>query len=233
MFRFKQFTVHHDLCAMKVGTDGVLLGAWADVADAGRILDVGCGSGVIALMLAQRFPMAQIDAVEIDAAACEQAAANFADSPFARRLQVIHSDVRQYVPAQFYDSIVVNPPFFIRSLKSPDARRSTARHNDDLSFTDLLNHSRRLLVADGHLFLIVPFDAWESLQAAAVNEQFTLRRKTIVYAIENRPPKRLLLEYSLENSHQLPTEDRLNIQNADGAYSLSYRELTQAFYLKF
>ena len=138
-FTFKQFVVKHDMCAMKVGTDGVLLGSWADGGD--RILDIGTGTGLIALMMAQRFDGAHIDCIDIDPKACQQARGNVADSRFSSRINVYHSDVSSFEPPQQYDSIVCNPPFFSESLKCPDEQRSMARHTDSLLPQDLFRHT--------------------------------------------------------------------------------------------
>lgn len=129
-FRFKQFTVRHDRCAMKIGTDAILLGAWAAAVEPERILDIGTGSGIIALMLAQRFPTANVTAVEIDLAACEQACGNFAAAPFYDRLTLTRSAVQDFRSKDQYDLVVCNPPWIQRSLKSPDAARTMARHSD-------------------------------------------------------------------------------------------------------
>ena len=173
-FQFKQFFVRHDRCAMKVGTDGVLLGCWSgyDAAAAGsptiphryhyaRCLDIGTGSGLIALMLAQRFPDALIDAIDIDKAAVEQAAENFAASPWSDRLHAYCAKLQEWsiVNSQLYSLIVSNPPYFQNSLKNPDKGRQTARHTDTLSFSELIHHSTRLLSENGILALILPAEA--------------------------------------------------------------------------
>lgn len=133
-FKFKQFTIFHDKCAMKVGTDGVLLGAWAPADKAKRILDVGTGTGLIALQLAQRNPHARITAIEIDAAAAGQATENVSHSPWADRVEVICHDFRDYQPENRFDLIVSNPPYFIDALKCPDEQRCTARHAGNLNY---------------------------------------------------------------------------------------------------
>ena len=162
-FQFKQFTVWHDKCAMKVGTDGVLLGAWTSVENTRSILDVGCGTGLISLMLAQRC-QAIIDALDIDPAACMQARENADRSPFGQRLQVIHRPfadcVTEFAGIRQYDCIVSNPPYFINSLKCPDKQRNQARHTDTLSLDELISGSKQLLSPGGRLCLILPFDPY-------------------------------------------------------------------------
>jgi tRNA1Val (adenine37-N6)-methyltransferase len=228
-FRFKQFTVHHDLCAMKVGTDGVLLGAWADCTNAKNVLDVGCGSGLIALMLAQRSE-AEIDAVDIDENACEQSEINFRNSPFAGRLNVYHSDFNLYSSTRKYDLIVSNPPYFVRSLKSPNAGRCSARHMEKLRFEDLFGKSTQLLAENGKLSLILPADVFDLIQSIASCNHLFLSRKTTVKPLPASPPKRILLEYSKEKNPL--KENELFIENPLHAYSDEYIELTKEFYLK-
>ncbi|MEE0972800.1 MAG: methyltransferase, partial [Paludibacteraceae bacterium] len=154
-FRFKQFTVYQDRCAMKVGTDGVLLGVLADVSKATRILDIGTGTGLIALMLAQRQKDAHVDAIEIDEQAAQQAQENIAQSPFCY-IHVHTTALQAYNSTQPYDLIVSNPPYFVDSLKAPNAARNLARHTDSLSFADLLQGAERLLHNDGCFWVILP-----------------------------------------------------------------------------
>ncbi len=153
-FQFKQFTIRHDKCAMKVGTDGVLLGAWAGTESCSRILDVGTGTGLIALMLAQR-SKAVVDAIDIEADACLQAQENAESSLFAGRINVFHSDLVDFAQASthLYDLIVSNPPYFVDSLKCPNLQRNTARHTDTLTLEDLLQYSRKLLAPQGRIAL--------------------------------------------------------------------------------
>ena len=228
-FQFKQFTVRHDFCAMKVGTDGALLGAWTNCSDAKTILDAGTGSGLIALMLAQRSE-AFIDAIDRDENACRQAEINFGRSPFALRFRVVCQDFLQYCPGKFYDLIVSNPPYFINSLQSPDKQRTAARHADELSLNGLLEKSYQLLAANGHLSLILPTNSFEPVQYLATQTGFHLTRKTAVSAIENRPPKRVLLEYA--KAFAPPVEDEISIEKSDRSYSEEFRALMQAYYLK-
>ena len=136
-FSFKKFTIHHDRCAMKVGTDGVLLGAWTDVAHSKHLLDIGSGTGLVALMLAQRCT-GEITGIEIDKEAVEQSRENVAASPWKERIEILWQDVRQYTPNDLYDTIVSNPPYFVDSLKCPDGQRNTARHSDTLDADQLI-----------------------------------------------------------------------------------------------
>jgi len=227
-FQFKQFTVYHDLCAMKVGVDGVLLGAWADCRNIRYALDVGTGSGLIALMLAQRSE-AFIHAVDIDGNACKQAKINFINSPFRNRLSVELGDFQDFSSSVRYDLIVSNPPYFAHSLKSPDTNRSLARHNEFLPLEVLLKKTASLLSPQGKAAFILPFDRLEKALASAVENQLFLCRKTLVSSLQNHPPKRVLLEYSLID--QGTTEDGFYIGKTKQTYSDKYRALTEDFYL--
>ena len=256
-FQFKQFFVRHDCCAMKVGTDGVLLGAWAPVPavstqpSACKILDIGTGSGLIALMLAQRCPEAQIDAIDIDQQACEQAAANFAASPWAERLHATHCPLQQLAnnslsaegglssvsaavnqPKAVYNLILSNPPYFVDSLKNPDAARSTARHNDTLPFGELIACSTRLLAPNGILALIVPAEAEPELQALAMQHGLSCTHRCYVHPKPGRPAKRVLLAWQRTTSdiREIRT-DHLTLESADAPRSPEYQQLTRDFYL--
>ncbi len=230
-FQFKQFTVRHDFCAMKVGTDGVLLGAWADCSNCKNILDIGSGSGLIALMLGQRSPDAFIDAIDIDENACKQTEINVAASPFVDRIRVIQSDYKDFNPPYTYDLIVCNPPFFSQSLKCPDQSRTTARHNDQLSFEDLICKSKSLLNKGGKFAVIIPFDNPEVFIQIATNEDLYICRQTYIKPKLTSPPKRILLEFSKENNTQ-KIEDELVIEYERHQYSPEYIALTGEFYLK-
>lgn len=235
-FQFKQFFVKHDRCAMKVGTDGVLLGAWAPRSAIYRILDIGTGSGLIALMLAQRCTDAQIDAIDIDADACAQAAGNFASSPWADRLHATHCSLQDWQMVngkcengKLYDLIVSNPPYFVDSLKNPDAARSTARHNDSLPFGELVTISAKLLAPGGTLAIIVPAEVEELLQDLAAAHQLQCSQRCYVHPKPGRPAKRVLLAWQ-RSSHEIRTE-QLTLENEQGGRSEAYRQLTRDFYL--
>jgi len=227
-FRFKQFTVYHDLCAMKVGTDGVLLGAWSDCKQAKTILDIGTGSGLIALMLAQRSE-ARIYAIDIDENACKQAKINFDNSRFSARLTVGKAAFQHWDTPLKFDLLVSNPPYFSDSLKSPDSGRNFARHNDSLFFADLIEKSFSLMNPGGKLDVIIPFDGFEVFQSLALENQLFLCRKTLVSSLPHKPPKRVLLEYSNEETNY--REDLLLIEKSPKVFSEEYIALTEDFYL--
>lgn len=198
-FQFKQFTIRHDKCAMKVGTDGVLLGAWAGTESCSRILDVGTGTGLIALMLAQR-SKAVVDAIDIDADACLQAQENAESSLFAGRINVSHSDLVDFAQASthLYDLIVSNPPYFVDSLKCPNLQRNTARHTDTLTLEDLLQYSRKLLAPQGRIALILPYDQKDRLTDCIQTQNLFLSKEVSVIPVPDTQPKRLLAELTSE-----------------------------------
>ena len=172
MFRFKQFAVRQDRCPMKVGTDGVLLGAWAEVRPGDRrMLDVGTGTGLIALMLAQR-SAARITAVDVDAECATQAAENFAASPWADRLDAVAVAVQRYDPVERFDLIVSNPPYYVDSLLSPDEGRNTARHAAGLPFGELAAAVVRLLAPGGRFALVLPPVEMQRFRSAALGRLY-------------------------------------------------------------
>lgn len=231
-FQFKQFVVFHDKCAMKVGTDGVLVGAWAQVDGARKVLDIGTGSGLIALMLAQRNPDAFVTAVDIDEAAVEQARENVARSPWADRMEVTRLDIRQ-VPEEWkgrFDAIVSNPPYFAESVKCPQAQRNTARHTDALDFEALLAKVAFLLSDEGCFSVILPAQAASDFVALALKEGLSLSRQTWVHSRVELPPKRVLMAFV--KSSCLQTEIRhLAIETTHHVYTSEFKELVKSFYL--
>ena len=228
-FAFKQFEVYHDRCAMKVGTDAVLLGAWADVAQARRVLDIGTGTGIIALMVAQR-SKASITAVDLDADAVEQAKENVLRSPWSDRIEVIHQDVRDFSVDVRFDGIVSNPPYFVDNLKSPDHQRALARHTDNLSFRELLRSVDSLLSDDGLFSVILPSEALDSFWSLALEMKLYPCRQAEIMTKASSPVKRVMLELRRKSGGYI--SERIALRDASGAYSEAYRELTKDFYLK-
>jgi tRNA1Val (adenine37-N6)-methyltransferase len=231
-FNFKQFTIGQENCAMKVGTDGVLLGAWTDPGVANNILDVGTGSGLIAIMLAQR-SNAQIDAIEIDKKAYNQALENAKQSPWQVRLNIIHSSFRDYCAGKKhkYDLIVTNPPFFGNSLKAANQRRTLARHNDELPPDELLKGVDQLLAPSGRFCLILPQTNAQSFIKEAIMYNLFCIRKTSVKPIPSKIVSRVLMEFGRYRLNM--GENNLIIQNEQGIYTEEYKLLTREFYLNF
>lgn len=228
-FAFKKFTVYHNLCAMKVGTDGVLLGAWADIDSAKNILDIGTGSGLIALMMAQRSE-AFITGIDIDKDAVTQAKINFEASPWSNRMQAIQEDLCQFSPQQSFDCIVSNPPFFVNSLKCADTQRNTARHNDTLTLSQLLEKVSQLLLPNGKFSIILPFEQNDTLMKTAEEQGLYPTRHTQVITRPGLPPKRSLLEF---RKQPMPYDTQeLVIELERHVYSKEYITLTKDFYLK-
>lgn len=229
-FKFKRFTVRHDRCAMKVGTDGVLLGAWAR--GGRRILDIGTGSGLVALMMAQRFPEALVTGVEVDEAACNQAAENMAASPFADRMEAVGGRIQDQDFPHPFDAIVCNPPFYTEeSLHSPDRRRAMARHNDSLPFSDLFRTATRALSPKGLFSLIVPQGALSEVLSEAALAGLCVGRRLDLRSKPGKETGRMLLEFGRgrEDAEEKWAEE--TVYDADGARSHWYQELTRDFYL--
>lgn len=232
VFRFKQFSVRHEKCAMKVGTDGVLLGAWCDVENAKSTLDIGTGSGLIALMVAQRNPQTSVLAIDIEPLAVEEANINFANSPWADRLHAIEADFVSFseLTEMRFDLIVSNPPFFVDSLTCPDTNRSTARHTDQLPFNKLIAGAARLLTPGGKFCLITPADCENLISDLSQANNLHIIGKTYVHPTPNALPKRIL--WKISNRMATFEENHLTIEIARHQYAESYIALTRQFYLK-
>ena len=236
-FRFKQFSVKQDKCAMKVGTDGVLLGCWAEGGQ--TVLDIGTGTGLIALMMAQRFPDAHVDALEIDSSAAKQAFENVAESPFESRIKVVEESLQDYIrrvaheeaeTEGLYDAIVSNPPFFINSLKNPNAERAQARHTDTLSYADLFACVAKLLKPDGVFSAIIPAECEERFCSEGFLQGMFLTRKYMVRTVAHKKPKRCLLAFSKQRSAIIDNQD-VCLQNPGGSRTDWFNEKSLDFYL--
>lgn len=232
-FIFKQFEIKQNKSAMKVGTDGVLLGAWCNVPDKTcRILDIGTGTGLIALMVAQRCKQAYIDGIEIDKEAANEAAENCAKSPFFNRINIIHSALQQYQPVLKYDLIVCNPPYFNNSLKNPDKNREIARHTTTLNFDELLKYSIRLLNPNGILALILPYDEKNNFMEYVYKSEFKIKRETEVYSTKTSlNAKRIMMEFCLTDSNMIIEKNKITIEKERHLYTSEYIDLTKDFYL--
>lgn len=219
MFRFKRFAIEQDFCAMKVGMDGVMLGAWAQGGK--RILDIGTGTGLVALMMAQRYLESLVTAIDIDEGAVRQATKNVENSYF--RHQIIIRKEAVQVHEGCYDAIVCNPPFFSDSLPAPNAQRNIARHTETLTYAELMEAAHRLLDRDGELSVVVPFDYKKRMEEEAVFVGFFPHRILGLRTSPNKPAKRYFLSFvkhPVERQHTIITLG-----------DETYKELTKDFYL--
>ena len=224
-FNFRQFTVRQERCAMKVGTDGTLLGAWAH--GGSSVLDIGIGTGLVALMMAQRFPESRIVGIDIDHDAVEQALENVNASPF-RNIEVVEVDAKLYEGACF-DTIVCNPPYFADSLQCTDIQRTMARHTVSLSFRDLFAAVSRLLADDGEFSVVIPFDCKARLEAEAALAGLFKVRECAVKTTPRKQPRRYLLAFRRHPADLEQTEGVIEIRPS--VRSEWYQELTKDFYL--
>jgi len=238
VFRFKQFTIAHDRCAMKVGTDGILLGAWAMMQSPHRILDIGTGTGLIALMLAQRFSDADIQGVEVDATACEQACENFQASPWSHRLTAVCGCIRSFASRaeqrSRYCLIVSNPPWFNESLKSGDPQRDQARHTDSLDSAGLISAVASLLSEHGRFCTILPVEQKSQFLSLAEDRGFFCQHCCDVLPTRAKPAKRTLLELSRHKPAQETQHSQLVVETDQRhVYTSGFMALTKDFYLRF
>lgn len=230
-FHFKQFTIEHDKCAMKVGFDGALLGAWANHENPNHILDIGTGSGLIALILRQRFPQSEITAIEPNKNALIQAEINFSNAPFKKNIILINSDLTSFNHSTKFDVILSNPPFFSEDTGGLDIDRNQARQEKFLPLHSLLSKSKSLLTDSGTFFLIYP--TWESERILEISRNLNLYicKQTTIYSRKEKPSKRTIFEFKLS-----PCKTKLAdfiSGNQDVGYSIEYKQLMKQFYTIF
>ncbi len=229
-FRFRQFTIHQEKCAMKVGTDAVLLGSWVDPKCSQHILDIGTGTGLIALMLAQK-STAKIDAVDIDEGSYHQAKENFRISPWYDRVKIYHQPFQEFATnsEKKYDLVVTNPPYFHHASKPPEEARLNARHNDQLSFEELISGVKKILSDEGRFCLILPCkEGMEFMDMAQRNGLFChelIRVKTKA----DKNEKRLMMEFGFQVGFLHDQE--ITIQEDCSAYTHEYIELTKDYFI--
>ncbi len=235
IFTFKQFKVEHELSAQKVGTDGVLLGAWTLVNNEDlQILDIGTGSGLIALMLAQKSTVNSIiDAIDIDELACKQAARNFENSGWKNRLKVYHTALQNFHPEKKYDLIVCNPPFFSDSLQPEDIPRTQARHDNALTLKEILFHVNKLIRHEGFFSIIYPFGKKEYLIAEAAKNNLLPISVCDVKGHENVSAKRVMALFQHTEKLIDYRKEELIIEISRNNYTEAYKALTKDFYLNF
>jgi tRNA1Val (adenine37-N6)-methyltransferase len=229
-FQFKQFKIHQDKTAMKVGTDGVLLGAWADCEEATHILDIGTGTGLISLMLAQKNKSAQITAIEIDKDAARQAMQNVNESSWQERITVIQTSLQDFETSKKFDLVVSNPPFFNNTFKAEDNARNQARQIVSLSFDKLLKRTASLLTESGKASFILPFSEKENFIDLAKEQQLFLNKILYVKGNVNTEIKRILVTFSFKET--TIEEETISIEISRHNYTQEYIELVQDFYIK-
>lgn len=231
-FRFKRFTIQQDRCSLKVGTDGVLFGAWVRYGSAQRILDIGTGTGLLALIAAQRTEHAHIDAVEIDPDSAHQAAENSAASPWAERIRVHHLDVRRLQAAKPFDLIICNPPYYERYSAAADERMVLAKHSSELRFDQLMEIVGRVLAAEGRFAAIIPLDREQDMLRQAKQVGLSTTRRCAVRYVPRRPAKRLLLEFA-RGEHTVEEEDLCIEASGPFDYTPEYKALISDLMLNF
>lgn len=233
-FQFRQFIVRQSHCAMKVGTDGTLLGAWARASGGScRILDIGTGTGLIALMMAQRYPEAIVVGIDIDKDAAEQATMNVQESPFADRIRIVHGDVNHMMLEDPFDTIVSNPPYFMSqsSMESPDLSRCMARQTSTLDFFMLVKTACRMMKPEGILSVVIPIEGYSLMAHEALLSGFYVSRICRIRTTPNKAAKRMLIEFRQNTNSEIDTEEEI-LEIRPGVRSQWYQELTQAFYIK-
>ena len=231
-FQFKQFVVNQEHCAMKVGTDGTLLGAWANApVDAARILDIGTGTGLIALMMAQRFPEAKIIGIDIDPDATNQARENVAASPFSDRIMINREDATKFEDKEGFDAIVSNPPYFVDSLTCPGEQRTMARHAVTLNYKTLMHTANKLLKNDGIISLVIPTENIDDIQSVATCDGLFVTRICKIKTTPNKQPKRQLVEIRKHPVDIIDYREEI-LEDNPGQRSEWYHNLTIDFYIK-
>lgn len=230
-FRFKRFSVQHNQSSMPVGTDAVLIATWTGIENVRNILDVGCGCGVISLILAQRSE-ARVIGIDIHGPSIEESKVNAASSPFDGRLEFIHNSLSDYsrMTGPAFDLIVSNPPYFSNSLPSPDSRRNLARHSETLSPKAFLEQALHLLLPEGRIALVLPWQTLVGLRMQALPGKLALTRLTRVIPREGSPPALALAEFAEDSLNPLH-QTELALHNADGTVTEAFRKLTEAFYI--
>lgn len=233
-FRFKKFEVSHSRSSMKVGVDGVLIGCWVRASEAGTILDVGTGCGVVALICAQRFPEASIRGIDIDAESVDEANFNFNNSLFSGRLQAEIKDFLEMPETERFDLIISNPPFFSSGVKSVETAREKARHELSLPLSALIVKARRLMTDMGVLALVLPVDRFEDLVEATRLNGLCISRQTTVKGHPDAPAKRILVEITAAKENEDRREEsELTMMQEGTTPTDEYRQLTKDFYLNY
>ncbi|MGQ9846920.1 MAG: tRNA1(Val) (adenine(37)-N6)-methyltransferase [Bacteroidales bacterium] len=229
-FKCKQFEIRQELCGHKVGTDSFLLGAWANVSKASKILDIGTGTGILSLMAAQRSE-ANITAIEIDKDAAEQAMQNFRNSPWFSRLKLYHISLEKFdASKEKYDVIICNPPYFLNSKNSPNPKRTLARHAHSLTLLDILNFANKHLKANGHVSIIMPIEHFQYFLDLIKTHKWYIHRLTKVFPKPSKDAHRLLVEFG-KKAKGFEYDELIIETEQRHIYTKKYYELTKDFYL--
>lgn len=232
-FTFQQFTIEQNLSAFKVGTDSVLLGSWAEFQFAEEILDIGTGTGILALMAAQK-SLANIDAVEIDPLSAKDARNNFLKSPWHNRILLIEKSIQDFTieSNKKYDFIISNPPYFENNLKSDDIRKKVARHNDSLSSNSIIQCLKKLMSDNGSFYLILPTNEFESFKTKLESSKIFLQKKCTISSFIHSPVIRIMGKFSFKMNENILNESLHIYENSNRIRSKAYKELTKEFYLQ-
>lgn len=233
-FQFKEFSISQQYSAMKVGTDSILLGAWASVYENSRILDIGTGTGLLSIMLAQKVKgNCTIDAIEIDSNAVKEAKYNVLQCPWKYAINVYHTSLQDYYSDNLYDAIISNPPFY-QGMVSSDNRRNKARNtSSSLGFKTLLNKASELLSNNGTLYLIIPYESLKTIKNEAIKYDLKIEQKLLIRPVPDKQFNRILIKFKKTKSQITPIENELCIQKVGESYSNEFITLTKSFYLHF
>ena len=232
-FNFKKFSIHQNNAAMKIGTDGILIGAWVNVSDKFKALDIGSGTGIISIMLCQRNLNLELDSIEISHSAIMDAKINIKNCNWSNRIKLFHQDLKEFLPDCSYDLIVSNPPYFKKSLKPSNSERLKARHQNDLKLEDIIKFSKENLTKDGMLNIIIPYDQKKETKEFAKKNGLTSIRECSVYPKPNKSPHRILIEFSKTENKKIKKESLVIEKYGRHNYSEDYKKLTREFYTIF
>ena len=230
-FSFKAFSLFHHRSTMKVGSDAILLGIWTKLENVKNVLDVGCGSGIISLLIASR-SSAKIDAIDIDDHSVAESIENFSKSPFSARLKAENIDFKNFISVseQNYDLIVSNPPFFTNDLLSPEIRKTKARHSVSLNYNELCAVSKKLLKENGRLSVVIPYFKHEEFINVARENSLYLNRKLLIFPKRGSSPNRVNMEFSKTNMSGIVTEYFI-IREENNNFTAQYHEWLNDYYL--
>jgi tRNA1Val (adenine37-N6)-methyltransferase len=232
-FNFKKFSIHQNNAAMKIGTDGILIGAWVNISKKFKGLDIGSGTGIITIMLCQRNLNLELDSIELSQSAVMDAKINIENCNWSNRIKLFHQDLKDFHPDSNYDLIVSNPPYFKKSLQPSNSDRSKARHQNDLKLEDILKFSKQHLTKDGSLNIILPFEQKKEAIEFAKKHGLNAVRECAVYPKPNKAPHRILIEFSRTENKQMIKESLVIEEAGRHNYSEDYKKLTREFYTIF